>query len=484
MPSSNSLIKLTLTLALAALVTFLLNASTTLAQDDAPVDNPDAPTRAAALSPAPDRQPTVLSRQSEPDGTLQTVVELPAIADTYIASGEPNRPLGANSALLYLGYSDDGSANYGAERILLRFNVDTIPDSADINDARIRLYLVNSVPEEDEGMRTIVRRINSEWDENLVTWNTEPQWAAVRDDTFVGNETGFYEWEITDLVESWVEGEFPNYGVELIGDERVDPARERYFRSRNNAQFFPRLVVDYDEFEDERAPQIVVEPLGAYSDRDFEVEWEGDDVGSAGIDYYDVQYRLSPSADDDDDEDWVDWRFGIEETSEVFVANRDGRYEFRARGVDNAGNVEPFGDFEAATIVDTRAPVAVVTGPNGIIRDVSDDDDDTFTVTWDGFDSDGRDDNERAEGSGIDYYDVQYRIDGGDWILWQSETEATSAPFLPREDDAVYYFEARAVDRRGLAEPFRNVPEASVAVDRQAPFIEPQLLLPIVAFGG
>ena len=218
---------------------------------------------------------------------------------------EPNRPLGANSALLYLGYSDDGSANYGAERILLRFNVDAIPDSADINDARIRLYLVNSVPEEDEGMRTIVRRINSEWDENLVTWNTEPQWAAVRDDTFVGNETGFYEWEITDLVGSWVESEFPNYGVELIGDERVDRARERYFRSRNNAQFFPRLVVDYDEFEDERAPQIVVEPLGAYSDRDFEVEWEGDDVGSAGIDYYDVQYRLSPSADDDDDEDWV-----------------------------------------------------------------------------------------------------------------------------------------------------------------------------------
>ena len=152
--------------------------------------------------------------------------------------------------------------------------------------------------------------------------------------------------------------------------------------------------------------------------------------------------------------------------------------------MDNAGNVEPFGDFEAATIVDTRAPVAVVTGPNGIIRDVSDDDDDTFTVTWDGFDSDGRDDNERVEGSGVDYYDVQYRIDGGDWILWQSETEATSAPFLPREDDALYEFEARAVDRRGLAEPFRNVPEASVAVDRQAPFIEPQLLLPIVAFGG
>ena len=488
MLSPNSFVKLTLTLALAALAIFSLDSFTSTPTALAQAE-PDVPTRDAVAQPAPARQPVVLSQNAKPDGALQTVVELPAIADTYIASGQPDQPFG-NNQLLYLGFNDDGPDRFGAQRILLRFNVDAIPDTADINDARVRLYLLQSIPGSGD-MRTILRRLNSDWDEALVTWNTEPEWAAVRDDTFVGSEVRFYEWEITDLVESWVEGELPNYGVELIGDERPGPARERIFRSRFNDQFFPRLVVDYDELSDERAPQVSVEPLPDFSGRDFEVEWGGDDVGSSGIDYYDVQYRLAPEGDDNDG-DWVDWQFGTEDTSEDFGAAENGRrYEFRARGVDNAGNVQPFGDPQAATVVDTRAPVASVTGPSGIIRNVRNDDDDgdgdiddnsTFPVTWEGLDSDGRSNNVRVEGSGIDYYDVQYRINDGDWILWQSETEATNAPFLPREDDAVYYFEARAVDRRGLAEPFRNVPEASVAVDRQAPFIEPQLLLPIVVF--
>ncbi len=489
MTSPNSFIKLALTLALAALVVVSLRPSTltpiALAQDV-----PDVPTRAASRQPAPDRQPTVLRRDAEPDGALNTVVELPAIADAYIASGRPDDNKG--SGPLYLGYSDDGSDSFGAQRILLRFNVDSIPDTANINDARVRLYLFGARPSDDGDMRTVMRRLDSEWDEFLVTWNTEPAWAAVRDDTFVGSTPQFYEWEITDLVESWVAGEFPNYGIEIEGDERPAPARERYFRARNNDRFFPRLIVDYDESSDERAPQVSVEPLAEFNDRSFEVEWGGDDVGSSGIDYYDVQYRVAAAGEEDDDAGWVDWQFGTEETSEEFTEGQNGRrYEFRARGVDNAGNVEPFGDAEAATVVDTRAPVATITGPSGIIRNVSNDDDDgdgdiddnnTFRVTWEGLDSDGRSNNVRVEGSGIDYYDVQYRINDGDWILWQNNTEANNAPFLPREDDAVYYFEARAVDRRGLAEPFRNVPEASVALDRQAPFIEPQLQLPIVAF--
>ncbi len=474
MTSPKPFIKLTLTLALAALVIFSLN-STAAAQDA----EPDAPTRAASNQPAPDRQPTLLRRDAQPDGALNTVIELPAIADTYIASGEPDRPFGGNQ-LLYLGFSANEANQYGAERILLRFNVDSIPDTATINSARVRLYLFLSVPDDDGDMNTVIRRLNSDWDESFVTWNTEPQWATIRDDTSVGSTPQFYEWDITDLVKSWVAGDLPNYGVEIEGDERPDLARERVFRSRVNDSFFPRLVVDYDESSDNRAPQISVEPLPDFSGRDFEVKWSGDDVGSSGIDYYDVQYRLAPEGDDNDG-DWVDWQMGTEETSEDFNAGKNGRrYEFRARGVDNAGNVQPFGDAQAATIVDTLAPVARVTGPSGIIR--SGGVNDTFTVTWEGLDSDGLDDNVRVEGSGIDHYDVQYRIDNGEWILWQNETQATSAPFLPREEDAVYFFEARAVDRRGQAEPFRNVPEVSVAVDRQAPFIEPQLLLPIVAF--
>ena len=437
---------------LAFLVVFLcIQVSTAAAQSP-----PPAPSDRHLSRTAPERAPVML-QETLHASSVNTVVQLPAIADTYLASERPDENFGGDA--LFLGYNFFGD-RFGAQRILVRFNVDSIPDNARINSAQLRLRLSFASPEGDAPMRTVLRRLASDWDEFGVTWNREPQWASVRDSSFVGTDAQWYAWEIPDLVQGWVDGSFPNYGLELIGDERVQQ-RERIFYAREtNTDYFPQLVVNYDVIKDTAPPAVTVEPLPTYVGRSFTVSWSGADQGDAGLAYYDVQYRV-------DGGEWVDWRTGVTDTQEEFMGAQNGQtYEFRARGVDQVGNVEAFGDPEATTIVDTLPPTSAVAALPALIEAES------FVVQW--FGNDGG-------GAGIRYYDVRYRIDGGPWQLWQSQTTATEATFTPPRD-GFYEFEVRAVDNAGRAEPFFNQGEAHVAVDTEAPFVTPRLLLPLVRY--
>jgi hypothetical protein len=118
----------------------------------------------------------VLQTEISTQGVINTVVELPAEADAYIASEWPDYSFGSDA--LYLGYNLPDGASFGAERPLLHFDVlSTVPIDAVINAAHLRLHLNSSDPAEDESMGTILRRTASDWDESTVTWNSEPAWG-------------------------------------------------------------------------------------------------------------------------------------------------------------------------------------------------------------------------------------------------------------------------------------------------------------------
>jgi hypothetical protein len=394
---------------------------------------------------APAREPRVVERTATPDGVVNTVVELPAVADAYIASEWPNQNFGADA--LYVGYHLIGDDNFGAERTLLRFDVlDNVPRGAVINEARVELHLNYSSPSDDEPMPTIVRRLGSAWSEMDVTWSREPQWEEIRAEASVGSEIAWYDWDVTGLVSDWVARTHPNYGLEIIGDERVQQ-RERAFYSRETTnQLYPRLIIDYTAFNDTQPPEVTVNDLPRYVSRDFTVSWSGKDPGGSGIASYDVQYRV-------DGGDWATWIVDTTASSAAFAGGLDGRfYEFRARGEDRAGNVEPWGPAEASTTVDAEPPSTTVDPlPDHTTQSA-------FEVSWTGED----------DGSGIHYYDVRYRFGDGNWVPWQRQTLATSATFQAQTDGR-YAFEARAVDNFGLAEDFTGEAEATIVVDTEPP---------------
>lgn len=105
----------------------------------------------------------------------------------------------------------------------------------------------------------------------------------------------------------------------------------------------------------------------------------------------------------------------------------------------------------------TAASLPAITHSNG------------FLVSWSGNDS----------GSGIQYYDVQYQVNNGPWMLWLPQTLSTSATFSGATD-GLYAFEVRAVDNLDQAELFQYVSEATIIVDAEPPFVQPRLWLPII----
>lgn len=433
---------------------------TLLAQDDS-----EEPLPASTVRGLQREAPLRFTRQAtkepgillaaDPDAARRSIVEIPATADAYIASERPDENFGSDA--LFLGYNFFGD-RYGAQRILLRFNVDTIPSEARVVTARLRLRLSFASPDDDASMRTVLRRLASAWNESEASWNREPEWAAVRDSEVVGTAPQYYEWEIGDLVQGWVDGSFPNFGIELIGDERVQQ-RERIFYARETTtDHFPRLVVDYELVEDTSPPAVTVEPLPTFVGRSFIVRWGGEDVGEAGIAYYDIQYRIEGG-------DWIDWISGVNFTAEEFSAGQNGlSYEFRARGVDRAGNTESFGAAEAFTTVDSGPPSSRVNTLPSVMRA------DSFTVSWIGSDNGG---------SGIRYYEVRYRVNEGNWQIWLTQTPDMSAVFTATGDD-LYEFEVRAVDNSGRVEPFTGEAEGRTFVDVESPFMAPVLVFPIV----
>jgi len=419
------------------------------AQEDGPSDeDQERPGPPRLLDrEAPDREPEVLERTVTPEGLANVIVELPAEADTYIASEWPNQTFGSDA--LYLGYNLAGENNFGAQRMLLRFDIlENVPQGAVVNQASLRLRLNYASPDGDEAMGTVLRRLCSSWSETDVTWNREPDWREIRARAEVGAEEAWYTWDVTGLVADWAARQHANHGMEIIGDETVQQ-RERAFYSRETTNgLSPRLVVDYTAFNDQEPPVVEVNALPDVVDRDFTVSWSGKDPGGSGIASYDVQYRVDGGA-------WTDWILDAQPPTNAadFMAGQDGRfYEFRARGEDRAGNVEAFGPPEASTTVDTQPPSTSVDALPAFSTE------DTFSVSWSGHD----------DGAGIRYYDVRYRHDGGSWIPWQQQTLTTRATFHALRGGS-YDFEARAVDELGLVEDFTGEAEASIVVDTEPP---------------
>lgn len=121
----------------------------------------------------------------------------------------------------------------------------------------------------------------------------------------------------------------------------------------------------------------------------------------------------------------------------------DGLYCFETVARDKAGNEEhggvPPGSAADCTTQDTISPTAETSAPAMT-------DQITWQVSWSGDDP--------LPGSGIDKYDVDYRIGDGDWKVWLTGFSGNSHTFglgdpLPMLTETIYYVRARAYDLAG-----------------------------------
>jgi hypothetical protein len=95
----------------------------------------------------------------------------------------------------------------------------------------------------------------------------------------------------------------------------------------------------------------------------------------------------------------------------------------------------------------------------------------SFPVGWSGTDNPG--------GSGIRHYDVDVRLNDGEWLSWLRGVGTTSATFTNAQNLVIYQFRVRAVDVAGNVQPFGPNAQAETLVVLQ-PFSTMLPITPLV----
>ena len=147
---------------------------------------------------------------------------LSASSDASISAAEPTRNRGSDTTL-----SLEGSGN---KRALLKFDTSQVPSGSTVVEAKLRLRSTGSA---GSTLTVYVYGLNRPWSEAEVTWQearSGEAWGAAgandplsdRDvaasaSAIVSGGEVWYEWNVTALVQSWLNGARENQGLILIG---------------------------------------------------------------------------------------------------------------------------------------------------------------------------------------------------------------------------------------------------------------------------
>lgn len=167
----------------------------------------------------------------------QAVVSPPswlyAVADTMVLAGYANVNYGAETDM-WAGYDTHMNPDGRNARSLVQFDLSAIPAGTSINQATLWLYLNSSFDDIPDTSRVIATyRVTSSWTEGDVTWNTQPGFGGMYGWVSIPHAT--WEWyavDVTDLVRSWANGQYGNYGIWILGNEDSEHPNWRGFCTR------------------------------------------------------------------------------------------------------------------------------------------------------------------------------------------------------------------------------------------------------------
>ena len=168
---------------------------------------------------------------------------LAAEADSYLKADKANDNYGGNSPLQLK------DTNNKEKQVVLRFDLTTAPGT--IDSATLRLYVTDNRLDNTANVQAYA--LTEAWDEADVTWNyrtasdswtdgggtyiTPPVSTVALPKTL---ENDWFEIDITNLVQDWIDGDITNHGLILLSDQGKDVK----FVSRENASsLHPKLIL-------------------------------------------------------------------------------------------------------------------------------------------------------------------------------------------------------------------------------------------------
>jgi hypothetical protein len=171
-----------------------------------------------------------------PSGLATTVILNP-IQDATVDQGAPDTNFGSSD--LHVGTRKDGDLY--RMFTYLKFDVSGIPSGADIAYATLRLYQQSASGPDPYWVWSWSAA--SAWSEGSITWNNQP-WAASPQGATIGltpAQEAWFEWDVSAIVEGWIVGGNPAYGIVLSGDNTT--VADHIFDSRTGKA--AQLEIEY-----------------------------------------------------------------------------------------------------------------------------------------------------------------------------------------------------------------------------------------------
>jgi len=133
-------------------------------------------------------------------------------------------------------------------RSFLQFDLGLLPANAVITNASFKLYQYYTLGSED--ITIGVHQVNESWEEDTINWGNKPTYLSVPEDitSVVAGEMTWLSWDITDLLQGWLDESIANYGLMLKSTEELsDNSSISCYSSdyMDDSALHPKLEITY-----------------------------------------------------------------------------------------------------------------------------------------------------------------------------------------------------------------------------------------------
>ncbi|MBN1280358.1 MAG: DNRLRE domain-containing protein [Candidatus Thermoplasmatota archaeon] len=168
--------------------------------------------------------------------------------DTFVDHGNPDTPRGSGGRMNVR--NEYGATPGFAYDPLIRFDVSSIPKNITLQDAYLRLYYCEWDDNNPSGRPLRLYRATSPWEEETVTWNTQPSYEDVWTSFALvpGSAGTWIEWNVTKDVRAFVNESLLNYGWKITDETPWNnyniPIVKLY--ANEFGAFIPHLSIAYE----------------------------------------------------------------------------------------------------------------------------------------------------------------------------------------------------------------------------------------------
>ena len=137
---------------------------------------------------------------------------------------------------------------YDTLRSFLQFDLSLLPANAIITNANLKLYQYYTLGSED--LIIGLHQVTETWEEDTINWNNKPNYLSVPESivSVTVGETTWLSWDITALLQGWLDGSITNHGLMLKSTEEFsDNSYIACYSSdyMDDPALRPKIEIDY-----------------------------------------------------------------------------------------------------------------------------------------------------------------------------------------------------------------------------------------------